>query len=325
MKTQASKTSKPTLAAASTPAQSKAVLARITLPAALAVAFVYLSMVACAEAQIVRIGQSTILNGISKDYGLYGQVETTYQGQFGYYAFWQPAGQPIHVLTLPTGSLSGIDKHCMAGNYTNESGFNISGFQQCRDNNGNWGQFHTFDMGANATLIFSQVPGSEAVAGFYDNGYLHDTGFIATPVLDGDGNVVTYTIETFTVPEATSTQLLVANQYGIGGSFENAQGNWVGFLQRTNGPLETFTFPGATQVEVTAINQGCVAGKFLLGEGNWHGFFRCKGDPIPFDMGYGGTFITEITDDNILVGYAQDPGEGTNFGFIWDGATKTLH
>jgi hypothetical protein len=42
-------------------------------------------------------------------------------------------------------------------------------------------------------------------------------------------------------------------------------------------------------------------------------------------MGYGNTYITEITDDNVLVGYAQDFGEGSNFGFIWDGVTKTLH
>jgi hypothetical protein len=48
-------------------------------------------------------------------------------------------------------------------------------------------------------------------------------------------------------------------------------------------------------------------------------------DAIPFDMGYGNTYITEITDDNVLVGYAQDFGEGSNFGFIWDGVTKTLH
>jgi hypothetical protein len=286
------------------------------------VAFVSLIMVACAEAQIVRIGQSINLNGISKEFGLYGQVVTTYQGKFGYYAFWQPAGQPIHVLTLPVGSLTGIDQHCMAGTYTSE--VNLAGFQQCEDNNGNW-QFHSFDMGANATVIVSQIPGSEAVAGYFDNGHLQDTGFIATPVLDGDGNVVTYNTKTYAVPGAKSTQLLVANQYGIGGSFENAQGNSVGFLQRTNGPFEIITFPAATNVGVTGINQGCIAGYFQIGLADQRGFFRCEGDPIPFDMGYGGTFITEITDDNILVGYAQDPGEGTNFGFIWDGVTTTLH
>src|SRR5580698_1119493 len=292
-------------------------------------AFVFLIMVACAEAQIVRIGQSINLNGISKDFGLYGQVVTTYEGQFGDYAFWQPPGQPIHVLTLPVGSMSGIDKHCMAGIYSTGGGLGIAGFQRCRDNNGNWEPFHSFDIGENATVIVSQIPGSEAVAGYYDssdNFRLHDIGFIATPVIDVDGNVVNYNIETFSVPGATSTQLRVANQYGIGGSFDtSAQDNWEGFLQRTNGPLEIITFPGATNVGVTAINQGCIAGYFQLGEGIQQGFFRCQGDPIPFDMGYGGTYITEITDDNILVGYAQDPGEGTNFGFIWDGVTKVLH
>lgn len=325
MKTQASKTPKPTLAAASKPARSKPALTRITILVALAVAFVSLIMVACAEAQIVRIGQSTKLNGISKDFGIYGQVVTTYQGQFGYYAFWQPAGQPIHVLTaFPVGSLSGIDKHCMAGTYTNEGGFNIAGFQECNDGKGIWGKVHTFGMGACATLISSQTPGSEAVAGYYDNCHF-DTGFIAMPVFDGDGKVVNYNTVDFTVPGATSTKLLVANQYGIGGSFENAQNDWVGFLQRTNGPLETITFPFATNVGVTAINQECVAGYFQIGVASQHGFFRCKGDPIPFDMGYGGTFITEITDDNVLVGDAYDFGEGSSFGFIWDGITKTLH
>jgi len=296
---------------------------------ALAVACVCLIMAACAEAQIVRIGQSTNLNGISKDFGLYGQVVTTYQGRFGDYAFWQPAHQPIQVLTLPVGSLSGIDQYCMAGIYSNEGGGNIAGFQRCRDKNGNWGPFHFFDMGEIATLIFSQIPGSEAVAGYYENPHHpqpEDTGFIARPVFDVDGNVLNYSIETFSVPGATSTQLRVANQYGMGGSFENAaQENWVGFLQRTNGPLEIITFPGATNVGVTAINQGCIAGYFQIGLADQRGFFRCQGDPIPFDMGYGGTFIKEITDDNILVGYAQDLGEGSNFGFVWDGVTKTLH
>lgn len=292
-----------------------------------------LLLIACAQAQIVRVGQSTNVNGISKDFGVYGQVATTYEGQFGDYAFWQPIGQPIHVLNLPVGSLSGIDKRwlasgsfvtCMAGTYIDESGSKIDGFQQCTDAKGNT-QLYTFDLGANATHISSQIPGTEAVAGFYDNYQLQDTGFIATPVFDSDGNVVKYNETTFSVPGATSTQLLVANQYGMGGSFQNSGSNWMGFLQRSNGPLEIVTLPGVTSVGITAINQDCVAGYFQIGEGTRHGFFRCRGDTIPFDMGYGGTYITEITDDNVLVGYAQDFGEGTNFGLIWAGVTKAIH
>jgi len=277
-------------------------------------------LIGCAYGQIVRVGQSTTLNGIAKDFGIYGQVQTAYQGQLGDYAFWKKAEGAMNILPLPSGSLSGIDAHCMAGTYSNEQNFNISGFQQCTDNSGNV-QFFSFDLGANATLIFSQVPGTEAVAGYFDNFHLQDTGFIATPVFDANGKVLKYNTQNFTVPGGTSTNLLVANQYGIGGSFENGQNNWQGFLQRNNGPLEMFTFPGATNVAITAIGQGCVAGYFLLAQGNQHGFFRCKDDPIPLDMGYAGTWITEITDQNVLVGYAQDL-QGNNFGFIWEGLTK---
>jgi hypothetical protein len=275
-------------------------------------------LLGCAHAQMVRLGQSTQLNGISPVYGMFGQVQTTYQGTVGQYAFWKPEGKPIHLLPYPSASISGIEGRCFSGTYSNPETFGISGFQQCTDRNGNV-QFFSFDFGANATLIAGQVSGTDAVAGYYDDFHFKDTGFISTPVFDGDGKVLYYNTSYFTVPGAISTNLLAINRYGIAGQFENSNGNWSGFLQRTGSALEIFNFPGALNTGVTAISEGCYAGYYDVGDGVRHGFFRCSNDPIPLDIGYG-TWITEITESNSLVGYAQG-SQGGYFGFVWEGLT----
>lgn len=268
-----------------------------------------------AHAQFVLFGSSTQLNGIDPVYGMFGQVETTYQGQLGDYAFWKPANGPLQLLAYPSASLTGINSHCLAGTYADPQNFNIAGFQQCTDKNGNV-QFFKFDSGATATIIAGQLHGSEAVFGYFDNFHFINTGFISTPVFDPNGSVKYYNTVNYSVPGSVSTEVLAANKEEIAGSFENSQNRWSGFIQQiASGAITVVNFPGAVNTGITALGSKCYAGYYDMGDGAHHGFVHCHGF-IPLDLGYGGTWITQIRENGDLVGYFEQRQSGYR-GFIW--------
>lgn len=268
-----------------------------------------------AHAQFVQLGSSTQLNGIDPVYGMFGQVQTKNNGQLGEYAFWKPDKGHIQLLAYPSSSLSGINSHCMAGTFANPQNFNISGFQQCTDKNGGV-QFFEFDFGATATIITAQFHESEAVVGYFDDFHFIDTGFVSTPVFDGNGKVLHYNTMDYSVPGAVSTELLTANKTEIAGSFENSQNQWSGFIQQTaTGALTVVNFPGAVNTGITALGSRCYAGYYDMGDGAHHGFIHCKSF-IPLDIGYGGTWITQIRENGDVVGYFDQRDSGYR-GFVW--------
>lgn len=284
----------------------------------LAALLLTLLLSALAQAQFVQLGSSTQLNGIDPVYGMYGQVESTYNGQLGEYAFWKPPQGPMQLLAYPSASLSGINAHCLAGIYANPQAFNIAGFQQCTDKNGNQ-QFFSFDFGANATIITTQLHDSQAVAGYFDDFHLVDTGFISTPVFDSTGAVKYYDTVNYSVPGATSTQLLTATKTEIAGSYENSRDRWSGFIQEiSTGAITVIDFPGAVNTAVTALGANCYAGYYDVGDGVQHGFIRCRHGFVPFDLGYGAIWITQILDNGDVVGYFYQRESGYR-GFIWKG------
>ena len=269
-----------------------------------------------AQAQFVALGASTQLNGIDPVYGMFGQVETTYKGQLGDYAFWKPPKGSLQLLAYQSASLSGINAHCLAGTYADPQNFNIAGFQQCTDKNGNV-QFFKFDSGATATLITAQLHGSQAVAGYFDNFHFLYTGFISTPVFDSNGAVRYYNTVNYSVPGSLSTQLLAASKTEIAGSFENSNNTWSGFIQQTaTGAITVVNFPGAVNTGITAIGSKCYAGYYDMGDGAHHGFIHCRHGFVPFDIGYGGTWITQILENGDVVGYFEQRQNGYR-GFIW--------
>lgn len=277
-------------------------------------------LAACAQGQFIDLGSSTQLNGVDPVYGMFGQLETKYNGQEGMYAFWKPEKEPVQLLPYPTASLSGINAHCLAGTYTSFQNFNIAGFQQCTDKNGNV-QFFEFEFGANATILTTQLHGSQTVVGYYDNFHLIDTGLIATPVFDSSGAVRSYNTTNYTVPGALSTKLLTADETQIAGSYESSPNHWSGFIQQTSGgPITVVNFPGATTTAVTALGSKCYAGNFVVGDGPQQGFVHCSGF-VPLNIGYGATWITEIRDNGDVVGYFSQKGSGYR-GFIWKGLAR---
>jgi hypothetical protein len=277
-------------------------------------------LAACAQGQFVDLGSSTQLNGVDPVFGMFGQVETKYNGQLGMYAFWKPNKERLQLLPYPSASLSGINAHCMAGTYTDFQNFNIAGFQQCTDKNGNV-QFFKFDFGANATILTTQLHGSQTVVGYFDNFHLVYTGLIATPVFDSNGAVRYYNSTNYSVPGALSTQLLTADKTQIAGSYEASTNHWSGFIQQTSGgPITVVNFPGASNTGVTALGSKCYAGYYDMGDGAHHGFVHCSGF-VPLDIGYGGTWITEIRDNGDVVGYFNK-SQGGYRGFIWKGLAR---
>jgi len=284
-----------------------------------------LILLGCAQAQLIRLGESTQINGISPTFGVFGQVTTTFQGQLGTYPFYQPADKPVQIFPLQGASITGINEQCLSGILTTIDG--IAGFQQCTDKNGNVQTFEFF-FGANATLIFSQIPGTNAVAGYFYNFHLQDTGFVSTPVFDSDGKILKYNTTFFSVPGAASTHLVTANQHGIAGQFQNSKNTWSGFVQRTGQEIETINFPGAIDTGITALGARCYAGYYDMADGVRHGFLHCDDRPSPIndaitlDLG-NSTWITQITDTSAVVGYAEG-ANGNLFGFVWEGLTSRI-
>jgi len=273
---------------------------------------------ALAQAQFVQLGSSTQLNGIDPVYGMYGQVYTAYNGQPGAYAFWKPDKKPIQLLPYPSAQLTGINAHCMAGTYSNPQEFNISGFQQCTDKNGST-QFFSFEFGANATIITTQLHDSQSVAGYFDNFHFIETGFISTPVFDSNGAVKSYNTVNYSVPGAVSTQLLTATKTQIAGSYQNSKGRWEGFIEDlSTGAVEVVNFPGAINTGVTAVGSNCYAGYYLVDENAQHGFIHCRHGFVPLDVGYGWIWISQILDDGDVVGYFYQKNDGDR-GFVWKG------
>jgi len=260
----------------------------------------------------IDLGSSSLtLNGIDPIFGPFGEIHTQYNGATGDYAFYDPAsGMQI---VAPSGGVTGISTAAVAGSYTSSSGFDIEGFQWWPGSN----QFFSFQWGATATLITGQLADG-TVEGWYDDFHFNDISFIATPVLDSSGTVLYYTSQTFEVPNATSTQILIANDYGRAGTFQGADGSWSGFVERNGGKLVTLSLPKAAQ-SITALGADCYAGFVTRGKNQNHqqAFERCDGRAdIPIRVGVGGTWIKQILPSGELVGYAQD-ANGNNFGFVW--------
>ena len=136
------------------------------------------------------------------------------------------------------------------------------------------------------------------------------------PVFDSNGAVRYYNSTMYSVPGALSTQLLAADKRQIAGSFETSANHWSGFIQAmSGGPITAIDFPGASNTGVTALGTKCYAGYYDMCDGAHHGFVHCSGF-IPLDIGYGGTWITEILDNGDVVGYFNG-SQGRYRGFIW--------
>jgi hypothetical protein len=54
------------------------------------------------------------------------------------------------------------------------------------------------------------------------------------------------------MPNATGTQILIANGYGRAGTFQGADGSWSGFVERKGGKLLTLSLAKAA-VSITAL------------------------------------------------------------------------
>ena len=261
----------------------------------------------------IDLGSSSLtLNGIDPVFGPFGEIHTQYNGALGDYAFYDPAsGMQI---VAPAGAVTAVSAQAVAGSYTSRSGFDIQGFQWWPKSN----QFFTFQSGAFATTITGQLADG-TVEGWYDDFHFKDYSFIDTPVLDSSGAVLYYIIHTFAVPNATSTQILIANDYGRAGTFQGADGSWSGFVERNGGKLVTLSLPKGA-VSITALGADCYAGFVTRGknQNQQQAFERCDGGhaDVPIRVGVGGTWIKQILPSGDLVGYAQD-ANGNNFGFVW--------
>lgn len=270
--------------------------------------------VVCAQGQFIDLASSTQVNGIDPVFGLYGQLDTTYQGQQGQYAFWKPEHGKMQILPYPTASISGINSHCIAGNYTDFANYTVAGFQQCTDKNGNV-QFFEFALGAIATSLTAQLHGTQTTFGYSLDFHLKSTGFVATPVFDANGAVKSYNTTSYSVPGATSTRILTANETGMAGSFEAADGKWSGFIQPNGGALQVVNFPGSQNTAVTALGSKCYAGYSVASDGAQPAFLYCHSF-IPISLGYGATWITDITKDGDVAGYFPQSNGGYR-SFVW--------
>jgi hypothetical protein len=253
----------------------------------------------------IDLGSSSLtLNGIDPVFGSFGEIHM----QSGDYAFYDPASG-IQIVA-PAGAVTAVSAQAFAGSYSNTTDVNISGFQWWPKSN----QFFAFVWGATATFVTGQLADG-TVEGWYDDYHFNDISFVATPVLDSSGKVLYYNSETYAVPNSTSTQILIANDFGRAGTFLAADGSWDGFVER-NGTLHALHLPHAS-ISITALSRDCMAGFTLGVNGNQQAFLSCEGSPasVPVRVGFG-TVVKQILPSGNLVGYAQDDSGG-NFGFVW--------
>jgi hypothetical protein len=249
-----------------------------------------------------------VVNGVDPVFGPYGQIQTTYQGISGNFGFYDPRSG-MQIVDFLNANVTGISDKSQAGIYTSPTGFDIQSFQFWPRSN----QFFSFQFGATATIIVGQLRDG-TVEGWYDDFHFNDTSFIATPVFASDGTVSHYNSETYTVPGATSTQILATNRHGRAGSFKAADGTQSGFVDRRNGKVDIYTLPNAA-VNITALGADCFAG-YVVRTSSEQAFVSCgERRFIPVNIGVSGTRVMEILPTGQLAGYAQD-NSGRTFGFI---------
>ncbi len=248
----------------------------------------------------------TTVYGLSDEFGFFGSVLQK-QGTF-------PFDSPGGVLSLKpfplSGTLTAINTESWAGWFSNGATFAIAGFTYLPAQKV---QF-TFNLSDTSTFLVG-LHHEGTVEGWYADFHLKQHSFVATPVRE-NGNVVGYNVVPFSVPGATQTRILTANDEGRGGDYVDASGLRNGFYERL-GKLYSVPSEDTNPVRVTAISSQCIGVEVDLPSGQTRAETRCGSNRRLIVLGGGSPsiHITQVFDDGNAVGWV-DEGNGSGFGYL---------
>lgn len=248
----------------------------------------------------------TTVSGLSDEFGFFGSV----QQKQGTVPFDSPGGLLSVKPFLPSGTLTAINTESWAGWFSNGATFAIAGFTYLPAQNVEF----IFNLSDTSTFLVG-LHQDGTVEGWYADFHLKQHSFVATPVRE-NGNVVGYNVVPFSVPGATQTRILAANDTGRGGDYVDASGLRNGFYERS-GELHSVPPVNTNPVRVTAISSQCIGIEADLPSGQTRAETLCGSTRRLIVLGGpdASVHITQVFDDGNAVGWV-DQGNGSGFGYL---------